>query len=77
LIADGRVCVKEFPGFYVSKVYVENLDLIWHDRIDTNPDDNGSFQSWILEQWGNAGDFNGWHFNIEIPWAIEDRWLLP
>jgi hypothetical protein len=69
--ATGRVCIDDSTS--PNSVIVDELTMVWADRIDPN-ENSDIWQERLLE--GLTGDSRVW-FNIEINWTIDEGELYP
>ena len=54
-----------------SKIIVDDIDLVWADRVDPNENSGSDFERYLAE---SHGESNVW-FNIEIKWNISSKEL--
>lgn len=68
LYAGGKVCFEDNGGFRPS-VYVDELNLIWEDRIDPRAAGDSPLEDFLAEHGSNMRIW----FNIEVHWTISDK----
>jgi hypothetical protein len=68
--ASGRVCIDDSTS--PNNVFVDELNMVWADRIDPNENSDLELERDFAEHGANSRIW----FNIEINWTIEEGELF-